>query len=131
MAGLPKGKPKEPKKLVRLNLQAIDILSAVKVGFFVGLALSIATVVGFWLMWQVLNNSGVLNSVGGLLSSVLGEENDFSLEREFSFTNVMNMAFIAAGLNLIITTALFGVYAAIFNVIAKMVGGVRLTFSNN
>ena len=131
MAGLPKGKPKEPKKLVRLNLQAIDILSAVKVGFFVGLALSIATVVGFWLMWQVLNNSGVLNSVGGLLSSVLGEESDFSLEREFSFANVMNMSFIAAGLNLIITTALFGVYAAIFNVIAKMVGGVRLTFSNN
>jgi hypothetical protein len=131
MAGLPKGKPKEPKKLVRLNLQAIDILSAVKVGFFVGLALSIATVVGFWLMWQVLNNSGVLNSVGGLLSSVLGEENDFSLEREFSFANVMNMAFIAAGLNLVITTALFGVYSAIFNVIAKMVGGVRLTFSNN
>lgn len=131
MAGLPKGKPKEPKKLVRLNLQAIDILSAVKVGFFVGLALSIATVVGFWLMWQVLNNSGVLNSVGGLLSSVLGEESDFSLEREFSFANVMNMAFIAAGLNLVITTALFGVYSAIFNVIAKMVGGVRLTFSNN
>jgi hypothetical protein len=131
MAGLPKRKPKEPKKLVRLNLQAIDILSAVKVGFFVGLALSIATVVGFWLMWQVLNNSGVLNSVGGLLTSVLGEESDFSLEREFSFANVMNMAFVAAGLNLIITTALFGVYAAIFNVIAKMVGGVRLTFSNN
>jgi hypothetical protein len=131
MAGLPKRKPKEPKKLVRLNLRAIDILSAVKVGFFVGLALSIATVVGFWLMWQVLNNSGVLNSVGGLLSSVLGEENDFSLEREFSFTNVMNTAFIAAGLNLVITTALFGVYAAIFNVIAKIVGGVRLTFSNN
>jgi len=131
MAGLPKGKPKEPKKLVRINLQAIDILSAVKVGFFVGLALSIATVVGFWLMWQVLNNSGVLNSVGGLLTSVLGDESDFSLEREFSFANVMNMAFIAAGLNLVITTALFGVYSAIFNVIAKMVGGVRLTFSNN
>jgi hypothetical protein len=131
MAGLPKRKPKEPKKLVRLNLQAIDILSAVKVGFFVGLALSIATVVGFWLVWQVLNNSGVLNSVGGLLTSVLGEESDFSLEREFSFANVMNTAFIAAGLNLVITTALFGVYAAIFNVIAKMVGGVRLTFSNN
>ena len=131
MAGLPKRKPKEPKKLVRLNLQAIDILSAVKVGFFVGLALSIATVVGFWLMWQVLNNSGVLNSVGGLLTSVLGEESDFSLERELSFANVMNMAFIAAGLNLVITTALFGVYSAIFNVIAKMVGGVRLTFSNN
>jgi hypothetical protein len=131
MAGLPKGKPKEPKKLVRLNLQAIDILSAVKVGFFVGLAISIATVVGFWLIWQVLNNSGALSSVGGLLSSVLGEESEFDLESQFSFANVMNMAFVAAGLNLIITTALFGVYAAIFNVIAKMVGGVRLTFSNN
>jgi len=131
MAVAPKSKPKEPKKLVRLNLQAIDILSAVKVGFFIGIAASIATVVGFLLMWSVLNNSGVINSVGGLLSSVLGEESEFDLERELSFGNVMGMAFTAAGLNLVVTTALFGVYAAIFNVIAKIVGGVRLTFSNN
>jgi hypothetical protein len=131
MASPLKRKPKEPKKLLRLNLQSIDILSAVKVGFFVGIAAAIATVVGAWLLQVVLSNSGVISSVGGLLSSVLGEESDLDLERDLSFENVMRMAFIAAGLNVVVTTALFGVYAAIFNVIAKMVGGVKVTFSNN
>jgi hypothetical protein len=131
MASPLKRKPKEPKKLLRLNLQSIDILSAVKVGFFVGIATAIATVVGAWLLQVVLSNSGVISSVGGLLSSVLGEESDLDLERDLSFENVMRMAFIAAGLNVVVTTALFGVYAAIFNVIAKMVGGVKVTFSNN
>jgi hypothetical protein len=131
MASPLKRKPKEPKKLLRLNLQSIDIVSAVKVGFFVGIAAAVATVVGAWLLQIVLSNSGVISSVGGLLSSVLGEESDVDLERDLSFANVMRMAFIAAGLNIVITTALFGVYAAIFNVIAKMVGGVKVTFSNN
>jgi hypothetical protein len=131
MASPLKRKPKEPKKLLRLNLQSIDILSAVKVGFFVGIATAIATVVGAWLLQVVLSNSGVISSVGGLLSSVLGEESDLDLERDLSFENVMRMAFIAAGLNVVVTTALFGVYAAIFNVIAKIVGGVKVTFSNN
>lgn len=131
MASPLKRRPKEPKKLLRLNLQSIDILSAVKVGFFIGIALAVSTVVGIWLLWTVLNNSGVIGSVGGLLSSVLGEESEFSLEQELAFSNVMDLAFIAALLNIVLTTALAGVYAAIFNVIAKMVGGVRVTFSNN
>lgn len=131
MASPLKRKPKEPKKLLRLNLQSIDIISAVKIGFFVGIAVAIATVVGAYLLQLVLSNSGAIASVGSLLSSVLGEENDFDLERELSFANVMRTAFIAAGLNIVITTALFGIYAAIFNVIAKMVGGVKVTFSNN
>jgi flagellar biosynthesis protein FlhB len=126
-----KRKPAEPKKLLRLNLQAIDILSAVKVGFFIGIALAISTVVGVLLLWVVLNNSGVIGTVGGLLSSILGEENNFSLEQELAFGNVMSTAFIAALLNIVLTTALAGVYAAIFNIIAKLVGGVKVTFSNN
>lgn len=126
-----KRKPKEPKKLLRLNLQAIDILSAVKVGFFIGIALAISTFVGIMLLWTVLNNSGVISSVGGLLSSVLGEENNFNLEQELAFSSVLNLAFIIALLNVVLTTALAGVYAAIFNVIAKLAGGVKVTFSNN
>jgi flagellar biosynthesis protein FlhB len=131
MASPLKRTPKEPKKLLRLNLQSIDIVSAVKVGFFIGIALAVSTVVGIWLLWTVLSNSGVIGSVGGLLSSVLGEENNFNLEQELAFSNVMNLAFIAGLLNIVLSTALAGVYAAIFNVIAKLVGGVRVTFSNN
>jgi hypothetical protein len=124
-------KPKESRKQIRLKLRVIDVWSATKVGFFVAIAAGIAIVVGAWLIWSVLANSGVFSAVGGLLSSVLGEANAFNLEDEFSFDNVMSTALTLALLNLVITTALAAIYALIFNLISKLVGGISLTFTNN
>ena len=124
-------KPKEARKQIRLKLRVIDVWSATKVGFFVAIAAGIAIVVGAWLIWSVLANSGVFSAVGGLLSSVLGEANAFNLEDEFSFDNVMSTALTLALLNLVITTSLAAIYALIFNLISKLVGGISLTFTNN
>jgi hypothetical protein len=124
-------RPKEPRKQVRLKLRGIDVWSAVKVGFLISIASGIGIIVGAWLIWSVLANSGVFSSIGGLLSSVLGEENAFNLESEFSFDNVMSTAFTLALLNIVLSTALAAVWAVIFNVISKLVGGVSLTFTNN
>ena len=124
-------KPKGARKQIRLKLRVIDVWSATKVGFFVAIAAGIAIVVGAWLIWSVLANSGVFSAVGGLLSSVLGEANAFNLEDEFSFDNVMSTAVTLALLNLVITTALAAIYALIFNLISKLVGGISLTFTNN
>lgn len=124
-------KPKEARKQIRLKLRVIDVWSATKVGFFVAIAAGIAIVVGAWLIWSVLANSGVFSAVGGLLSSVLGEANAFNLEDEFSFDNVMSTALTLALLNLVITTALAAIYALVFNLISKLVGGISLTFTNN
>jgi len=126
-----RNKPKEARKQIRLKLRVIDVWSATKVGFFVAIAAGIAIVVGAWLIWSVLANSGVFSAVGGLLSSVLGEANAFNLEDEFSFDNVMSTAVTLALLNLVITTALAAIYALIFNLISKLVGGISLTFTNN
>ena len=123
--------PREPKKQVRLKLRGIDVWSAVKVGFLISIASSIGIVVGAWLLWSVLANSGAFSSIGGLLSSVLGEQNGFNLESEFSFGNVMSTAGTLAFLNIVLGTALAAVWAAIFNLVAKMVDGVSLTFTNN
>jgi hypothetical protein len=123
--------PKEPVKQVRLKLRVIDVWSAVKVGFMLSLSLAVATLVGAFLIWLVLANSGVFGSVSGLLTSILGDGNEVDLETDFSLSNVMTTAFSLALLNLVITTALAAVWAAIFNVISKLTGGVSLTFTNN
>lgn len=123
--------PKEPVKQVRLKLKQIEVWSAVKLGFFVSLALAIATIVGALLIWLVLASSGVFGSVTGLLSSVLGDGSGVNLESEFSLGNVMGTAVTLALLNVVLTTALAAVWAAIFNLISKIVGGVSLTFTNN
>ena len=124
-------KPKEARQQIRLKLRVIAVWSATKAGFFVAIAAGIAIVVGAWLIWSVLANSGVFSAVGGLLSSVLGEANAFNLEDELSFDNVMSTALTLALLNLVITTALAAIYALIFNLISKLIGGISLTFTNN
>ncbi len=124
-------KPQEPRKQIKLKLRTIDIWSATKVGFFVAFAAAIGIVVTALLLWAVLSASGALSSLGGLLSSVLGDGNGFNLESEFSFGNVMGTALTLSLLNLVLTTTLAAVYAAIFNLIAKLVGGISLTFTNN
>lgn len=124
-------KPQEPRKQIKLKLRTIDIWSATKVGFFVALAAAIGIIVTSLLLWVVLSASGALSSLGGLLSSVLGDGSGFNLENEFSFGNVMGTAITLSLLNLVLTTTLAAVYAAIFNLIAKLVGGISLTFTNN
>jgi len=123
--------PKEPVKQVRLKLRSIDVMSAVKVGFLVSIALAISTIVGAILLWAVLASSGVFSSVGGLLSSIFGEGSGFSLESEFSFANVVGTAATISLLNIVFATALSAIWAVLFNIISKIVGGVSVTFTNN
>ena len=123
--------PKEPKKQIKLKLRTVDVWSAVKVGFLISIATSIALVVGAWLIWSVLANSGIFSSIGSLLGSVLGEGSNVNLEDDFSFSNVMSTAATLALLNVVLTTALWAVWAVIFHLISKLVGGLSLTFTNN
>ncbi len=123
--------PREPVKQVRLKLRSIEVMSAVKVGFLVSIALGISTIVGSILLWAVLANSGVFSSVGGLLSSIFGEGSGFSLESEFSFANVVGTAATISLLNIVFATALSAIWAVLFNIIARLVGGVSVTFTNN
>ncbi|MCF8529144.1 MAG: DUF3566 domain-containing protein [Aquiluna sp.] len=123
--------PKEAVKQVRLKLRSIDVWSAVKAGFLISIALGIGTIVGAFLLWSVLANSGIFSSLGGLITSVLGDGNEFNLESQLSFGNVMSTATTLSLLNIVLTTALSAVWAVIFNLIAKIVGGVAVTFTNN
>jgi hypothetical protein len=43
----------------------------------------------------------------------------------------MSTALTLSLLNIVLTTALAAVWAAIFNIISKLVGGVAVTFTNN
>ena len=119
----------EPRKQIKLKLRGIDIWSATKAGFFVSLAAAIGIIVGALLFWVVLTFSGLLNSLGGILSSLLG--GDGNLAGSLSLPSVLVTALTISLLNMVLTTSLAAVYAALFNVIAKLSGGISLTFTNN
>jgi hypothetical protein len=60
---------------------------------------------------------------------LLGAEGDIT--SSFSFGSVMGTALTISLLNMVLTTSIAAVYAALFNVIAKLSGGISLTFTNN
>ena len=119
----------EPRKQIKLNLRSIDIWSATKAGFFVALAAAIGITVGGLLLWLLLTATGLLSQLGGIFGSLLGAEGDIA--SSFSFGSVMGTALTISLLNMVLTTSIAAVYAALFNVIAKLSGGISLTFTNN
>lgn len=118
-------------KQVKLKLRHIDVISAVKVGFMVSIALAIGTIAGSALLWLVLNSTGLFGSLGSLFSSILGETNSVDLANEFSIGRVLSASVTLSLVNIVFTTALAAIWAAIFNLISRLIGGVAVTFTNN
>lgn len=132
MSRFTKAAPKaETVKQVRLKLRHIDVISALKVGFMVSLALAIGTIIGSLLLWLVLSSTGLFGSLGSLFGSILGENGAVDLAAEFSIGRVLSASVTLSLVNIVFTTALAAVWAAIFNLISRIIGGVAVTFTNN
>lgn len=131
MSSFLKRAPKEPKKRVRLRLQAIDLWSATKLGFLLSIAIGIVNVVAVYSIWQVLNGIGLFSSIDELLGSVFGTVTPVNVTQDFALEQVMSTTATLSLLNIILTTALTVIWAGIFNVVSKLIGGVGLTFTNN
>jgi len=118
-------------KQVKLNLVHINFWSAVKVGFTVQIALAIANIVGFFVLWLVLSKTGLFNSLTGVLNAVVGGNASSNVQQQLSLPRTMSFAVALSAFNIVVGTILTGVGAAIFNLISRIVGGVSVGFTNN
>jgi hypothetical protein len=117
-------------KQVKLNLVHIEFWSAIKVGFTIQLALAIANIVGFFVLWLVVSKTGLFGSLNGVLNAVVGGSGS-DVASQLSLPRVMSFSVALSAFNIVTGTLLAGVIALIFNVIAKIVGGVGVGFTNN
>ena len=117
-------------KRVQLRLVSIEVWSAARAGFFVTVALGVATIVGFFAMWLVVGQLGLFASLNTLLAGAFGE-GGIDVEQQLSLPRVMSFAFGVSVFNVIVGTALAALYAMIFNVIGKITGGIAVSFTNN
>lgn len=118
------------QKQVALKLVKIEVWSALKAGFFITVAAGIATIVGFFALWLIVGQIGLFASLNSLLSGVFGD-GGVNIEQELSLPRVMSFASTLAIVNVILGTALAGLYAMIFNVIGRITGGIAVSFTNN
>ncbi|AWB85193.1 DUF3566 domain-containing protein [Mycetocola zhujimingii] len=116
-------------KQVRLKLVYVDFWSAVKLSFLVAIALAIITIVLFFLVYTVLDTTGIFANINGLYKDVAGVGDD--LTAIFNLGRVMGFAVVVAILDLIVVTALGALCAALYNLSVKITGGLLVGFTNN
>ena len=117
-------------KRVQLRLVSVEVWSAARAGFFVTVAIGVATIVGFFAMWLVVGQLGLFSSLNTLLAGAFGD-GGLDIEQQLSLPRVMSFAFGLSIFNVFVGTTLAAVYAMIFNVIGKITGGIAVSFTSN
>lgn len=117
-------------KQVRLKLVYVDFWSALKLSFLLAICLGIVTVVSAILLWIVLNSTGIFIDLDGLLADILNDP-EFSIAEDFSFARVLTFAGIIAAVNVVVFTALGAISAVLYNLAARITGGLHVGFTNS
>lgn len=123
-----KSSSKTSAKQVRLRLVYVDFWSAVKLSFLAAVALAVVTVVATFLVYMVLQTTGMITRLDDLFKAFDG---NFTLSDYINLPQVMAFAAIVAILNLIVVTVLGAVVAGIYNLMVKVTGGLLVGFTSN
>jgi uncharacterized membrane protein SpoIIM required for sporulation len=120
---------KTTAKQVRLRLVYVDFWSAVKLSFLAAVALAVVTVVSFFLVFMVVQTTGLIDRVDDFFTSF--SDGGVSITQFVGLPQVMAFAAIVAILNLIVVTVLGAVVAGIYNLAVKVTGGLLVGFTSN
>jgi hypothetical protein len=116
-----------PVKQVQLKLVRIDFWSAVRTGFTVTCGLGIAGVFAFIALWALVTFTPLFSSLSGLLTSITVSSTNLSV----SLPQVLGVSFGLAAFNIVFGTLLTGVLALVYNIIARITGGIKIGFTSN
>ena len=123
----PSGAPRR----VRLTVARIAPWSVAKLSFLLSVALGVALVVAVALLWSVLDAMGVFSDVDGVIREVVGSESDFALMDVVGFGRILSVTVFVAVVDVVLLTALATLGALIYNGASALVGGLRLTLSDD
>ncbi|MET0589932.1 MAG: DUF3566 domain-containing protein [Naasia sp.] len=116
-------------KQVRLKLVYIDFWSAVKLAFLVMVSYGIVLIVGAFLVWVVLANTGIFDQLSGLYADISGEEG-FDLTQIVGLGQVLGFTLVIAILNVVVGTVLGAIATILYNLSVRITGGVLVGFAN-
>ncbi|WOF23084.1 DUF3566 domain-containing protein [Microbacterium betulae] len=120
---------KTSAKQVRLRLVYVDFWSAVKLSFLAAVALAIVTIVSFFLIYMVVQTTGLIDQGDEFIT--MFSDGALSLSAFLGLPQVMAFAAVVAILNLVVVTVLGAVVAGIYNLAVKITGGLLVGFTSN
>ncbi|MEL5990975.1 DUF3566 domain-containing protein [Microbacterium phosphatis] len=120
---------KSSAKQVRLRLVYVDFWSAVKLSFLAAVALAIVTIVSFFLIYMVVQTTGLIGQMDEFLGGFT--DGSISVSQFIGLPQVMAFGTVVAILNLVVVTVLGAVIAGIYNLAVKVTGGLLVGFTSN
>jgi len=121
---------KTASKQVRLRLVHIDFWSVVKFAFLITVCIGIVTIVATFLLWTVLVQTGVFDSVNSLLNDITGNKSQIKVNDFLDMPAAMLFSVAVSLLNIVVGTALAAVWTFIYNLSVKVTGGIVFGFTN-
>ena len=122
--------PRSKIRRARLVVQKVDTWSVAKLIFLLSIALGIVTVVASVILWLFLQASGAFAGVNQLISSLGTGSTTVDISQMISLGQVALVTTIFAEVNTVVFTLLGMIAAILYNLAAKLVGGVTLTLSD-
>ncbi|MGV1004815.1 MAG: DUF3566 domain-containing protein [Candidatus Nanopelagicales bacterium] len=121
-------RPASRPGLARVFITHIDPWSVMKQAFLLSLAVAIIILVASGALWFALDSAGVFEALTRTATEV-GGDGGGSLGSLLSFSKVMGVALILAGIETILTTALLTLFAFLYNLAVGIGGGLEVTLS--
>lgn len=121
-------KARGPRR-IRLTLARLDPFSVMKLSFMLAIGIGIATIVCTALLWGIVDGIGVWDSIDQL-GKDLNSGKPLPFLELFSFSKMVSYSVMVAFVNLVIITALCTLFAFLYNIVAGLLGGLKMTFTD-
>jgi Transmembrane domain of unknown function (DUF3566) len=115
----------------RLYVTRFDPWSVTKAAFLLSLAIAIVLVVAVSVVWFVLDRTGVIVSLSGTVTDVVGGTSGLDLVTTLGFGQVIGATLIVASVEIVLVSALAGLFTIMYNLTVGITGGVEVVLSED
>jgi hypothetical protein len=115
----------------RLYVSRFDPWSVTKAAFILSLAIGIVLVVAVTAVWFILDRTGVIESLSGTVTDVVGSTSGLDLITSLGFGQVIGATLILASVEIVLISALAGLFTILYNLTVGITGGVEVVLSED
>ena len=102
-----------------------------KAAFILSLAIGIVLVVAVSAVWFILDRTGVIESLSGTVTDVVGSTSGLDLITSLGFEQVIGATLILASVEIVLISTLAGLFTILYNLTVGITGGVEVVLSED
>ena len=116
---------------VRLYVTRFDPWSVTKAAFILSLTIALVLVVAVTAVWFILDRTGVIESLSGTVTDVVGSTSGLDLVTSLGFSQVIGSTLILASVEIVLVSTFAGLFTILYNLTVGITGGVEVVLSED